>query len=335
MLTPNLEAKIETEKLEMIDSGLKNYIYTDVSKKMREDLMTKINKELLEDALIEEDSTEKESKGKFSLRHPIFSFATGVIWNSWSIRNDNYNILSPTFNSGSKSTFIRLGIAWKLNKRTRLGFNVGQYNSGGFQLGWKSPLTSSSINSPQLTFKPDNSNPTYTAETPFGNVQIPLQTLVNSGFIKDAQNLPQNIAINNGSDLHSFSYVQGEICIENDLYSRKRTNNHLFQIFSITNLTIQRPQNYQYWATEFRAYPPSIPFTIPNKVNVVQNNLDNGASIIWGLKYGFGIRWQFAKTLSFNVEAVMQSNLNSWVKNPYYRTYQNSSSIQFGIQFNP
>lgn len=328
--SPNIEKQIKSIET-------KPLILNDLSDKMQKEATKKIvgleEIPVREEEISEDDSTIYGKK--FSLKHPIVTFGTGVVWNDWSVKTNDYNIYTPSFNSGiSKTSFIRLGITWKVNKKSRLGFNIGMYNSGSFIMGWRGPITSSSIGFPQIIFNSDNSSPSYIAETPFGNVKIPINTLTNNGFNIDVSNPPKAIQVVYGSDLHSLTYTQGEISIENDLLSRKRKSGYSYQLYLVSNLTFQRQISYNYWARDIVAGSSSSAIILPNKIFITENHLANGADIVWGVKYGFGFRWQFAKKWNFNIEGVMQNNLNSWVKNQPYTTNQKSYSIQTGIQLN-
>ena len=325
---------LKNNEIQPVQLMAKRYISTDLSEKMNGALAKKIAEDYLEGGMVKEDSIIEETGKKFSLRHPIISYQTGVAWNKFSVEGNN-SIMYPTLSEEySWGSFIKLGIAWKVNKRDRIGFNFMIGNINNINLGLNiDPKSSQTLyfNTLFLTLNQSYSDTYYSAQTSLGDIHIPLSTLSQSGINLDMQNLPKSIkAI---SYPNSLTYIRGTVDVEHDIFSWKRKSGKQFQIYNIAGVFFQRQMSYNFMGSG-EISPSSLGTDFPKTFSVTENHLENAAELVWGLKYGFGFRWQFAKKWDVSLEGSNIYTLNSWVKNKPYTTSQSMPTLQLGFNLN-
>ncbi len=321
----------EINEIQPIELLTKSYVSTDLSEKMNEVLVRRIDENYLEEKTMEEDSVIEEIIGKkFSLKHPILSYGVGISWSNWDM-NDYYYFNNFT-NATTKGALVKIGIAWKLSKKLRLALDFKLNGLGNIDINYRLPPQSASLGGSTLTLTQINSDLFYTDITPFGNVNIPANLF--KDWNVNQPNKPSLISNVFYNSPHSIRAFQTDVNIEYDLSSYKRKNGFSYQLYAIGGMNIQRQTSYSYTATNVWAGLSSAnPTNIP-RVFFEANHLQNGAEFVFGANIGLGFRWQFAKKWSLNLETIGQTSLNSWVKNLPYTTKQTMYSLQGGIQLN-
>ena len=270
---------------------------------------------------------------KFSLRHPIISYGLGFSWNNWDM-NDYYYFNNFT-NQTTKGVVIKVGVAWKLSKKVRLALGFKINSLGNIDINYTIPPQSARLGGSTLTLTQMNSDFFYNELTPFGNVNIPASLFKDWYANQPSQpNLISNVFY---TSPHSIRTFQTDINIEYDLSSYKRKNGFYYQFYVIGGMNVQRQTIYSYNVTNIlyrsSSGTPAPTSSIP-RVFFEDSHLQNGAEFIFGANLGLGLRWQFAKKWSLNLETIGQTSLNSWVENLPYTTKQTMFSLQGGIQLN-
>ncbi len=333
IISPNSEKQIEN-----IES--KPLIFNDLSKKMQKESEKKIV--MLEENIVDKKAVNKADSvvyGKrFSLKHPLLKVSYGYSWNEWTNKLNSNSTIPSSNTYNSYGSFFKLGTAWDLNRKSRIEFNIGIYNSGNMDYGNQVTYWGNSKGDiKKLTLKQIGSDFYYEAGTPFGNINVPVYSFYESGFNINPNNPISEVSVK-FQEPQSFNYIQSEINFENDLIQIKKIDKSIFKLYTITGITMQRVINYNYNAnysglaydvTNLK-FPPK---TWPPNVKYSDDNLQNAADIVLGLKLGVGLNLKFAKKWSLIIEGSGQTNINSWVKNQTYLTKQSSYLLQSGIQF--
>ena len=276
---------------------------------------------------------------KFSLRHPIISYGFGMMWNFWNVeRQTPINGLIDLPNRNLRGATVKIGIAWKVNKRLRMGLSVGTngLNAGIPFISIPLPPTSSAFGTlPIINLTKINSDDFYQAETPFGNVNLPVS------LFKDVPTFKPSVLDEQKrlfySDSHLMTTSQFSINSQYDLFSknRKKGKQHGYQLYGLLDCNIQRQVSYSYTATTLyliwveRQWEQKI-----LKISQDNNRLENASEFVFGLRTGLGFRYQFARKWDFFVEGSGQHSLNNWVKSSDIKTFQRTLSLQAGINLN-
>ena len=315
----------------------KPLIANDLSDKMQKESEKKIVD--LEGSLVDKEDSVVYGE-KFSLKHPIITLGVfGHSWNNWKVTSDNSlygKLLYPSISEGNN---MQLGIAWKVNKKLRLGISIGTNN---YNIGIpfvSMPVLSSAFGVPSVKLTQINSDQFYQLETPFGNVNLPV-----SKFKEFPTNIP-NVLDSNRAVLHQNSQIMKVICFsinsKYDILSKKREKGRKYgyQIYGLGDFIIQRQTGYSYNTIDRKAYLKAIS-TSPNiygeneTINQELNHLQNASEFVFGLRAGLGFRYQFARKWDFYVEGSGQQSLNNWVKSDDIKTFQRTLSLQAGINLN-
>jgi hypothetical protein len=331
----NLVPSKSEKQIESIES--KPLISNDLSKKMNEQLLEKIDDNYLEEKAIQKDSVAEEIGGKrFSLKHPIISFGFGMLWNFWDVqRQVPLSGLVELPNRSSRGATLKFGIAWKINKKLRVGMSVG---INGLDAGIPStsiplPVTSASAgNQPIIKLISVNSNQFYRAETPYGNVNLPISIFKDIPTFKPNELDEQKQVYYTNS--HQMSTVQLSINSQYDLLFKNRKQ-YSYQLYGLLDYNIQRQIIYNYTATT--QYLVWVEKQWEQKFLDIysdESHLQNASELVFGLRAGLGFRYQFAKKWDFYVEGSGQHSFNNWVKSDDIKTFQKSLSLQAGINLN-
>ena len=278
-------------------------------------------------AVFKADSVDYGSK--FSLRHPIITYGFGQIWNFWDMGEyKNNKVIFPN----ERGSNIRIGIAWKMNKKTRAGL---AFESNGYNLGTAGislPGSSSSLEIP--TIKLIRQNQVYRSELPFGNIDIPIS------YFQDAP-----VRVPNQLDTvrriffspQSMRTMSGCINFKYDFFSKfkEKEKKYSYQIYVLSDLVIQRQTSYSFVARDFYSGTSSLrPLNTINVVFYDTNHLQNASEFVFGLRAGLGFRYQFARKWDFYIESSGQHSWNNWVKSDDIKTFQRALSVQAGINLN-
>jgi hypothetical protein len=273
---------------------------------------------------------------RFSLKHPILNFRLGMFNTSVSINareggNNPFN--SDVINPNSVYAFSGIiGIAWKLNHKSRISLNAkfisysainAQSKSGAAYIDPLSPT-----NKPTGTFKYNASKDVYEYLTPFGYVTQPVDPKSSatpkdfdvwlSGRITNLQ-----IGLNYEHDLIAFRNKKGGI--------------PAMEIYGLVGLNIQKIRKYSYSYSLFKNYDPkdNVIFYAPtNQPIYTQSSLENGSPIVFGYNTGLGIRFQLSKGFGLNISGNYESNINSWVKDLPFTTRLSVLSVEGGFFVN-
>ena len=276
---------------------------------------------------------------RFSLRHPMLSINYGHTWNEWTSKVNSNSTIPNSNVYQSCGEYLKIGIAWNLSKKSRIELNVGINNSGNISFGNQVSYWSNSKGYTKIMIlKQVGSDYYYEAGTPFGNVNIPVYLLDESGFNINPSNPIPDVSIN-FQEPHSFNYIQSEINFENDLVHIRKMNKSILQLYFNTGVTMQREIKYNYNANysglaydvSNLKFPPKV---WPPNVKYSDGHLQNATDIVWGVRFGIGLSCNLAKKWNLSMEGGSQTNINSWVKNQPYLTKQSLYSLQSGIQLN-
>lgn len=277
--------------------------------------------------------------GKFSLRHPIINYGFGMMWNFWDVeRQIPLNGLIELPNRNGRGAILKFGIAWKVNKKLRMGISIGinGLNAGIPSISIPLPPTSSAVGAlPIINLTKINFDDFYRAETPFGNVNLPVSVF------KDVPTFKPNVLDEQKqlfySDSHLMTTSQFSINSQYDLFSknRKKGKQHGYQLYGLLDCNIQRQVSYSYTATTLyliwveRQWEQKI-----LEISQDNNHLQNASEFVFGLRAGLGFRYQFARKWDFYVEGSGQHSLNNWIKSDDIKTFQRAISLQAGINLN-
>ena len=318
------------------------------------DLINKIQKENENKIVaLEEDTVDKKEVfkvdsvnygGKFSLRHPIISLGFGMILSFWDVQRQTPLIGTIDLpNRNLKGTHIKIGIAWKINKKLRVGMRMGinSYDVNIPVISIPQPLSSSATGViPIIKLVTVYSDQFYQAETPFGNVKLPVSKFKDfPTFTKNVLDEQRQILYNNPHRMNTISF---SINSQFDILSKIRKNKGIYgyQFYGITDLVIQRQYGYSYSASDYKKFilsASSLSQPIDNILGIVnqdENHLQNASEFVFGLRTGLGFRYQFARKWDFYVEGSGQHSLNNWVKSDDIKTFQRALSLQAGINLN-
>lgn len=321
-------------KIKEIES--KPLVLNDLSDKMRKKLKAKIVaiRGVFDDINAKTDTI--EYKKKLSLRNPIITIAAGNTWNYWNIEREIplYKGAGIT-NLNNPGITIKLGIAWKINDKLRLGVSVSHNNiklTDGTNYGNNS---NSSENEELLKIKADKSllNQFYTSLSPFGgNINVDSSPLFDYDptFVASAQFTTYHVP---------YSMQTGSVSLTSN-YSffskfRKKLNELNYQVYLLSDLSFQRQLKYFYTKRQF-INTPTMVYGEFGRTHIYQenNHLQNASEFVLGLRAGLGFRYQFARKLDFYVEGSGLHSLNNWVKSDDIKTFQRSLSLQAGINLN-
>jgi hypothetical protein len=312
----------------------KPLILKDLSDKMQKDSERKIV--VLEENIIDKKEGYRVDSvvyGKgFSLKHPIITFGLfGTVWNFWDFEN---NGIGTTFYPNERSSIVKLGIAWKVNKKVRIGFSLGTSNNNLGVPRINNQPNVNSLGGIYVKLIQINSDQYYQATTPFGGVNIPIVQF-NTLPYPNPYKLDSVRLLGNGVLPHSMKTIFFAINSQFDLFSiqRKKGKHYSYQIYGLTDLNVQRQTNYFYTATE--SYSSSNGYgSFQYNITAEGNYLQNASEFVFGLRAGLGFRYQFARKWDFYVEGSGQHSLNNWVKSDDIKTFQRTLSLQAGINLN-
>ncbi len=306
------------------------------------DLSTKNNKNLVGkirpiQPLIDEEADKHESKpedtgSKFSLKHPIFSFDYGKLWNEWTLKSDKSMIGTIMYPDKGTAYNLKAGVAWKLTKKSRMGISLA-YNT--YDVGAPYiylPIWSSLWVSPKLNLTTKNGTQYYSAVFPTGTVNIPVNRL--DGFITKVPNTldsTRDVFLHENHTIKTYSLA---ITTQNDLISlqSKKKKYINFQLYTIADFVFQRQTSYTYIANDaLMMVSSSLAVNEKARISYTTGHLENASDFIFGIRAGLGIRWQFAPRLGLHIEGSTQNSFNSWVQNQEVKSYLKSTGLQAGI----
>ena len=321
-------------KIKEIES--KPLVFNDLSDKMRKELEARIVaiQGVFDDRNAKTDTI--EYRKKLSLRNPIITIAGGNTWNYWNIERE-----IPLFGGAGKTNLnnpgitIKLGIAWKINDKLRLGVSVSHNNiklTDGTNYFYE-PNNSENENLLKIKANKSLLNQFYTSLSPFGgNINVDSSPLLDLDpiFVASVQFTTYHVP---------YSMQTGSVSLTSN-YSffskfRKKLNELNYQVYLLSDLSFQRQLKYFYTKRQFINIP-TVGFQEYGTADVYQenNHLQNASEFVLGLRAGLGFRYQFARKLDFYVEGSGQHSLNNWVKSDDIKTFQRSLSLQAGINFN-
>jgi hypothetical protein len=322
----------ENYSIENIDS--KPLIINGLTDKMQKESERKIV--ALEEKLDDKKEIYKPDSvvyGKgFSLKHPIITFGIfGTAWNFW---NFGENVIGRTYFSNERNSVVKLGIAWKINKKLRIGISLG---TSHYSLG--SPTVSilpqnSSLGGTYVKLTQINSDQFYQAETPFGGVIIPVVQLKDIPYANPSKLDSLKLLDYYGVLPHSMQTTSFSLNLQYDLLTiqRKKGKHYKYQIYGLSDFNIQRQTSYFYTA-KAQIYSQSYGQNFLD-IYAENNHLQNASEFVFGLRAGLGFRYQFARKWDFYVEGSGLHSLNNWVKSDDIKTFQRTLSLQAGINLN-
>jgi hypothetical protein len=269
----------------------------------------------------------------FSLKHPIISFGIfGTAWNFWNFGD---NVIGRTYYPNERNSIVKLGIAWKVNKKLRVGISLGTSNNNLGVPGISIQPGSSSLGWAYARLIKVNSDQYYQTETPFGYVNIPISKFQNSNPIKTDSIRFLTFYERIGLIPHSMQTTSLNINSQFDLFNvtRKKGKHYNYQIYGLTDINIQRQTSYFFNAID-SYYNTNTNSTYSYNIYVDNLHLQNASEYVFGLRAGLGFRYQFARKWDFYVEGSGQHSLNNWVKSDDIKTFQRTLSLQAGINLN-
>ncbi len=277
---------------------------------------------------------------KFSLRHPIISYGSGTMRSIWDFGNflgiGNNGLSKKSLPSYyvANGSVIKISIAWKINKKLRmgLGFSTNSFNLG---IPYRGVSERNNIVTSNLYLFKEFEGKTYTALTPFGNLNIPISSFNN--FPNDIPNTLDSVRTVRYPYGHSMRVTALSITSQYNLLSknRKKGKKYGYQMYGLGDLIIQRQTGYSYAALDEKSYLKGVSTSLINTEGYIfqeGGNLEYATEYIFGLRLGLGFRYQFARKWDFYLEGSGQSNFNSWVKGTNLN--QRAISLQAGINLN-
>jgi hypothetical protein len=341
-LTGSTSRNPNSDSNQPIELSSKNYISIDLSKKMEDDLLSKIDDNYLEEKLIQKDSVMEETGGKrFSLKHPIISLGYNVSLNNWNIKRDigmnDWVRLDNTY-SGEPirlGHILNLGISWKLTPRFRSGINISYGSIDlGYSPSFQVPDSSKTKYSSDYALR-NKDKTSYQIRTTFGEIELP------AGVLESKLNFPQQGKLDSSRvqllfGPHSMKVVALSINNQYDFIrkQRKKGKKYTYQMYGLMDLSIQKQIRYSFQALSVFAAASSTFYLGDVVIRKDEEHLQNASEFIFGLRTGLGFRYQFARKWDFYLEGSGQHSLNNWVKSDDIKTFQRSISLQVGINLN-
>jgi hypothetical protein len=331
IIPPTIEKQIEN-----IES--KPLILNDLSKKMRKEYEKKINKSSFEEKAINQDSVVEEETGKkLNLKHPIITFGLGFLQSYW-IGNNNYSNINEVSWYDASGVCAKIGIGWKINKKLRMSVNLStnSFNLSDFPYK-ENVLNGTSDKRYKSYLKQSGNDKYYSAFTNFGYVNIPVSNFNN--FPTTYNNVPDSVRILRYTDPHSMRVTVLSINSQYDIVSkiRKKRNKYGYQIYGLADLLIQRQTGYSFVAFDEKALNSNFSMA-DSQIFSEQNHFDSSSEYTYGIRVGFGFRYQFSRRWDFYLESSAQSTINSWFKVKgsldYFTITQRALSLQAGINLN-
>ena len=332
----NINLKInETQPVELMT---KSYVSTDLSEKMGEALVGRIDENYSEEKSIKTDSitNEEEGKKRFSLKHPIINFRLGMYKtsvNMTAIEGGEIpfanSVINPNSIYGISAIF---NMAWKVNKKSRVSVNFKLISYSAVNAQSKSgaayidPL--SLTNKPSGTFKYNLSKDVYEYLTPFGSITQPIDPKLST--------TPKDFDV---SLFGRFLAWQIGTSYEHDLiaFRHKKGGIPAMEVYGLVGINIQGMHKYTYAFNKFKLYDPKdaiIDYYPINSPTYTQTELGNSSPIVLGYNTGLGIRLQLSKRFGLNISGNYESNINSWVKDLPFTTRLSVLSVESGFFVN-
>jgi hypothetical protein len=307
-------------KIAKID--FKPLIINDLSDKMQNESERKIV--ALEESFMDKKEGYKADSvvygDKFSLKHPIITVGLGQKWSFWRLSSSISNETGDIINGNSGN--IKIGIAWNLNKKSRLGFSF-ENNNYNINFSEKDLLYSQRLELGNIGL-----NKVYTAQTHFGEVHVPVSQL--KDFPTQNLNTLDTTIYNTfiGVNNHGMRTSSLLINFQFDIFSLNKKKKYNYQFYGIADLVIQRQTSYLYTSQK------SIYNDKKYDLMYTTDHLANASQYVFGLQTGLGFRKQFARRWDFYLESKGLISLNSWTTDKYIDNYQRAISIQAGINLN-
>ena len=336
----NENSNLKINEIQPVELLAKSYVSTDLSEKMGGALMERIDRSYLDTNLAITDSVLKETKvQKFSLRHPILTIGTGINLDFWSITRNNpfYSDVINLPNPNYTENLIKIGIAWRLNNRLRIGASfvyndIKLIGKDGYKLNFNYKFGRPGSFDEMIKVKSDNValDKFYTSISPFGgniNVQSFPDQIQNNETVSFV-----NFQVPNSINTVSLSLNTQYTFLDKN---RKNSSKLSYQIYGLTDFIIQRQIKYAYKESAIALYSiGGVGGYSSHELNVENSHLQNASEFVFGLRAGVGFRYQFAKKWDFYVEGSGQHSLNNWVKSNNIKTFQRAVSLQAGINLN-
>ena len=246
---------LTNDKVEIIES--KPLIFSNLIDKIQKENEGKIV--ALEENIVDKKDVFKVDSvvygNKFSLKHPILNFRLGMYNSSVSINANqggnnpfNVDVINPNSIYGFSGI---IGIAWKLNNKSRISLNAKFVNYGAINTQSKSgasyvdPLSPS--NKPTGTFTYNASKDVYEYLTPFGYITQPI--------------VPKSSATPKDFDVWfsgSITNLQIGLNYEYDLiaFRNKKGGIPAMEIYGLIGVNIQKIRKYRSNHALFENYDP-------------------------------------------------------------------------------
>ena len=341
--TEYVETNSFSKENEISEIDYKPLIINNLSEKViynNERKIVVLDKVLEEKKIIYKPDSMVFGKG-FSLKYPIIDMSLLSSYNSFWRTSGNVpqNTISP--NDDNKHSYFRIGLSWKVNKKIRTGLSFTFLNS-------TYDLPTNNGQSKGSTFfleSNNNGNDYYSVKTIYGNIQIPtgeikfadpnLQNGALSYFTFDA-NPPSGYPSKEFySDPHFYvkSYQIG-VNTEYDIFSKdwisKKNNGYQIYVKGEINLQLIRKNGFITAFGELQNNSEKKYYSYFKNLESMENNTEK----IFAGRVGLGARWLVARRVDFYAEGFAQRNINSWVKDLSFDTYQNVVGYQFGFHIN-
>ena len=306
----------------------------DLSTKNNKNLIGKIRpiQPLTDEWLDKHEGKSEDTGSKFSLKHPIFSFDYGKLWNEWTLKSDKSLIGTTQYPDKGTAYNLKAGVAWKLTKRSRMGISLA-YNT--YDVGAPYiylPIWSSLWVSPKINLTTKNGMQYYSAVLPTGTVNIPIDRF--DGFVTKVPNTLDTTRDVFLFENHTMKTYSLALTTQNDIISFKSKKKKYinFQLYALADFVFQRQTSYTYIANDSRMMlMSSLALAEKAKFSYTDGHLENASDFVFGIRAGLGIRWQFAPRLGVHIEGSTQNSFNSWVQNQEVKTYMRSNALQAGI----
>lgn len=331
----NIISPKSEKPVEIIKS--KPLILNDLSERINKQLLAKIDEDYLEERTIQKDSIAKEiGRKRFSLKHPIINFGVELSNTNWNIMRDTgMNNWKEPLGFSSRQPLnsdysLKIGVSWRLSSRFRSGLNISYRNMNlGSYPSLQVPYSSNIKYNFDYASR-NSSNNNYQVRTAFGGIEIPANKL------KNPQGRTDSTLVNLRFGPHSMKVITLSLTNQYDFIKKQRKKGRKFgyQIYGLMDLSFQRQLKYSFQATNVFLAASSTLVTDDIFIRKEESHLQNASEFVFGLRAGLGFRYQLAKKWDFYVEGSGQHSLNNWVKSDDIKTFQQTLSLQAGINLN-
>ena len=323
---------LKNNEIQPVELLAKSYVSTDLSEKMNEALVGKIDGSYLKENNVSIDSLPVRRFGKrFSLKHPMIEI--NLLSGQQSLWTTSGEIQEDVLlaNNITKGGLFRIGVSWRAKPRLRVGIAFSVHNNSQISLGRN--LNSYKQN-PNLKLENFNGKYRYFTQTFLGGMYFPIDYL----SVRDkTTGMNNNNFTSSTYELSVDQYSQSILAFqyglnaEYDLISKIRKNKHKYgyQLYALGELALQDIK----LNSNLSAYGS---FDNDNRFSIFsfRNRFENSNKYSLATRLGLGFRWQIGGKLDIYTEASGQRSLTSFVHDLPFNTYQNTFSWQAGFHLN-